>query len=47
MRLIKMRGSAHETHPYRLRIEAGGLAVAALTPEEATRTGPQRRAPSS
>ena len=27
MRVIKMRGSAHETHPYRLFIEAGGLRV--------------------
>jgi circadian clock protein KaiC len=35
MRLIKMRGSAHETHPFRLAIEAGGLAVTALTPDEA------------
>jgi circadian clock protein KaiC len=32
MRLIKMRGSAHETHPYRLSIEAGGLKVAAMAP---------------
>jgi len=27
MRVIKMRGSAHETHPYRLYIESGGLRV--------------------
>jgi circadian clock protein KaiC len=27
MRVIKMRGSAHETHPYRLTIASGGLAV--------------------
>jgi circadian clock protein KaiC len=27
MRVLKMRGSAHETHPYRLHIEAGGLRV--------------------
>jgi len=35
MRLIKMRGSAHETHPYRLDIAAGGLRVHALSPEDA------------
>jgi circadian clock protein KaiC len=27
MRVLKMRGSAHETHPYRLFIEDGGLRV--------------------
>ena len=27
MRVLKMRGSAHETHPYRLFIEEGGLRV--------------------
>ena len=27
MRVIKMRGSEHETHPYRLAIEPGGLKV--------------------
>jgi len=27
MRVIKMRGSAHETHPYRLEIGAGGLNI--------------------
>jgi circadian clock protein KaiC len=27
MRVVKMRGSAHETHPYRLGIGAGGLTV--------------------
>jgi circadian clock protein KaiC len=27
MRVLKMRGSAHDTHPYRLYIEAGGLRV--------------------
>jgi circadian clock protein KaiC len=36
MRLIKMRGSQHETHPYRLEIEPGGLRVEKLTPEEAS-----------
>jgi circadian clock protein KaiC len=34
MRLIKMRGSEHETHPYRLRIEPGGLLIEELAPEE-------------
>jgi len=47
LRLIKMRGSDHETHPYRLAIEPGGLQVVALTPEEAERTRtPHRRHPS-
>jgi KaiC/GvpD/RAD55 family RecA-like ATPase len=27
MRVVKMRGSAHATHPYRLDIGAGGLHV--------------------
>jgi circadian clock protein KaiC len=27
MRVIKMRGSAHETHPYRLEIGSGGLNI--------------------
>jgi circadian clock protein KaiC len=27
MRVVKMRGSAHETHPYRLEIGAGGLKI--------------------
>jgi len=27
MRVIKMRGSAHATHPYRLQIGAGGLHI--------------------
>jgi circadian clock protein KaiC len=43
MRLIKMRGSQHETHPYRLFIEGGGLRVAKLSPEDAERMGAQRR----
>jgi len=45
MRLIKMRGSEHETHPYRLRIEAGGLRVEKLTAEEARQMVPKRRRP--
>jgi len=43
MRMIKMRGSEHETHPYRLAIEAGGLNVSKLSPEEAARIGAQHR----
>src|SRR3954454_4152877 len=43
MRLIKMRGSEHDTHPYRLRIEAGGLRVEKLTAEEARQMVPKRR----
>jgi circadian clock protein KaiC len=43
MRLIKMRGSEHETHPYRLAIEPGGLSVNKLTPEEAAKVGTTRR----
>jgi len=35
MRVIKMRGSDHDTHPYRLHITAGGLRVEKLSPEEA------------
>jgi circadian clock protein KaiC len=35
MRVIKMRGSNHEQHPYRLHIEPGGLRTRKLTPEEA------------
>lgn len=42
MRVIKMRGSDHEQHPYRLRIEAGGLNVKKLTPEEAANTERRR-----
>jgi circadian clock protein KaiC len=38
MRVIKMRGSNHEQHPYRLQIEPGGLRVSKLTPEEARQT---------
>jgi circadian clock protein KaiC len=32
LRVIKMRGSAHETHPYRLTIGEGGLTVEAVPP---------------
>jgi len=46
MRLIKMRGSDHETHPYRLAIEPGGLKVSKLSPEEAAGIGaPPRQSP--
>ena len=34
MRVIKMRGSNHEQHPYRLTIEPGGLRVKKLTADE-------------
>jgi len=37
MRVIKMRGSDHEQHPYRLMIQAGGLLVTKMTAEEAYR----------
>lgn len=47
MRLIKMRGSDHETHPYRLAIEPGGLAVSKLSPEEAAKVGGHHRPRSS
>ena len=43
LRLIKMRGSQHETNPYRLFIESGGLRVARMTPEEAATMGSRRR----
>jgi circadian clock protein KaiC len=43
MRVIKMRGSNHEQHPYRLYIEPGGLKVAKLTPEEALEVDAMRR----
>ena len=47
MRLIKMRGSAHETHPYRLSIAAGGLSVNPMTPEDVEKlSGERRREPS-
>ena len=35
MRVIKMRGSGHAQHPYRLNIEAGGLRVQKLSQEDA------------
>lgn len=35
MRVIKMRGSDHDTHPYRLKIAPGGLTVTKLTAPEA------------
>ena len=35
MRVIKMRGSDHDTHPYRLVIASGGLMVERFTPNEA------------
>jgi KaiC/GvpD/RAD55 family RecA-like ATPase len=41
MRLIKMRGSGHETVPYRLDLERGGLRVTKMTPDEVTRVNEQ------
>ena len=38
MRVLKMRGSDHEQHPYRLEIRPGGLHVQKLTPEEVEQT---------
>ena len=45
MRLIKMRGSQHETNPYRLFVEGGGVRVARMTPEDAAQIGAQHRRP--
>ena len=42
MRVIKMRGSDHESHPYRLQILPGGLKVQKLTAEEARKTERRR-----
>ncbi len=39
MRVIKMRGSDHDTHPYRLIIQAGGLQVEKLTANDFRRHG--------
>jgi circadian clock protein KaiC len=44
MRVIKMRGSSHETHPYKLAILAGGLQVGRLTEEEARKVEANRTA---
>ena len=43
MRVIKMRGSGHEPHPYRLMIKPGGLHVQKLTPDEARKAETIRR----
>jgi len=43
MRVIKMRGSNHEQHPYRLHIEPGGLRTRKLTPEEAEEAEAMKR----
>jgi circadian clock protein KaiC len=45
MRVIKMRGSDHEQHPYRLTIEPGGLRVNMLTADDEARRMAQRRRP--
>ena len=39
LRVLKLRGSAHETHPYRLSIGEGGLTVEKLPPPEVERRG--------
>ena len=46
MRVIKMRGSDHAPHPYRLHIEPGGLRVHKLTAGEVAR-GRERRRPAA
>jgi circadian clock protein KaiC len=43
MRVIKMRGSNHEQHPYRLYIEPGGLKTEKMTPDEARQVEAMRR----
>ena len=43
MRVIKMRGSDHEQHPYRLFIEGGGLRVEKLSPDEAEEAEAKKR----
>ena len=43
IRVIKMRGSDHQPHPYRLFIEPGGLRVQKMTPEEARSRSLQRQ----
>ena len=44
MRVIKMRGSDHAQHPYRLAIEGGGLKVSKLLEEEMVRGRRESRA---
>jgi len=39
LRVLKLRGSAHETHPYRLSIGEGGLSVEKVPPPEVERRG--------
>ncbi len=43
IRVIKMRGSSHKSHPYRLDIESGGLSVSRLTSQEADARRTSRR----
>jgi circadian clock protein KaiC len=43
MRVIKMRGSDHEQHPYRLAIAPGGPSVQKLTPEQVQKAEDIRR----
>ncbi len=42
MRVIKMRGSKHETHPYRLAIASGGLNASRLSEDEARKVEANR-----
>lgn len=44
MRVLKMRGSDHAQHPYRLEILPGGIHVQTLSPEEAQRAARPRPA---
>ena len=44
MRVIKMRGSDHEQHPYRLQIEPGGLRVSKMSAAEAEQAQRQAHA---
>lgn len=47
MRVIKMRGSDHDTHPYRLLIAPGGLAVEKIGPPAESTVGRGRKQPAS
>lgn len=44
MRVIKMRGSGHAQHPYRLNIESGGLRVQKLSKQDAEKTEERKAA---
>jgi KaiC/GvpD/RAD55 family RecA-like ATPase len=38
IRILKMRGSDHDTHPYRLDIEPGGLSVEKISARDFARS---------